>query len=325
MVRDPISHKNVKFFYYAKGSFLEALRQLGHKKPREQMARLVGSLDSSVLEKRLAYYNKLQPFSGIDKSGVLIGDLELPRKNKAYYFDLIEFTRYFPDTCRINYLFGDITKVPENPTVLKSRPIQGENSNSVLYKFNRIRHYTFANDRIPYEKKKNILIGRANVKQEHRREFLRKYFEHPMCDLGQINSGTKHDQWLKKKISINDHLRYKFIWSQEGYDVASNLKWIMSSNSIAVMPNPKYETWFMEGMLQPDVHYIALKDDFSDLEERLNYYMEHKSEALQIIANANAYVKKFRNPKMEKALRYLVLDKYFVQSGQLKPMFPKWY
>ena len=325
MIRNPISHKNVKFFYYTKGAYNELLRRFGHKKSREGMARWIDSLNSEVLESRLNYYNKLQPFSNNQSKGPTIGNLEIPRKNKAYYFDLIEFTRYFPDTFQINYQFGDITEIPGNPTLLKSRPIHGENMNSILYKFNRIRHYTFTNDRISFKNKKNLLIGRANVKQEHRREFLQQYFDHPMCDLGQINSGTEHDHWLKDKISINDHLQYKFIWSQEGFDVASNLKWVMSSNSIAVMPNPKYETWFMEGTLRPDEHYIALKDDFSDLEERLHYYLEHENEARDIIENANAFVKKFRNPKLEKALCFLVLDKYFVQSGQLKSLFPKWY
>ena len=48
-----------------------------------------------------------------------------------------------------------------------------------------------------------------------------------------------------------DNLNYKFILAIEGYDVATNLKWIMSSNSLAVMPRPTYATWFMEGTLIP--------------------------------------------------------------------------
>ena len=65
----------------------------------------------------------------------------------------------------------------------------------------------------------------------------------------------------------------------EGNDVASNLKWVMSSNSIAVMPKPKYETWFMEGLLIPDQHYILIKDDYSDLETRLKFFLDHPQKA----------------------------------------------
>ena len=52
--------------------------------------------------------------------------------------------------------------------------------------------------------------------------------------------------------------------------MSSNLKWIMSSNSIAVMPRPEFETWFMEGRLIPGVHYIEINRDYSDLDEKYN-------------------------------------------------------
>ena len=32
---------------------------------------------------------------------------------------------------------------------------------------------------------------------------------------------------------------------------------------VAVMPKPKYESWFMEGKLIPNYHYILIKDDYS--------------------------------------------------------------
>ena len=85
--------------------------------------------------------------------------------------------------------------------------------------------------------------------------------------MGQINRGTDHDNWFRKKVSIDYHLKHKFILCIEGNDVASNLKWVMSSNSVAVMPKPKFESWFMEGKLIPDHHYIQIKEDYSDLEE----------------------------------------------------------
>lgn len=59
--------------------------------------------------------------------------------------------------------------------------------------------------------------------------------------------------------TIREHLDYKFIMAIEGNDVASNLKWVMSSNSLAVMPRPTCETWFMEGTLIPDYHYIEVR------------------------------------------------------------------
>lgn len=146
---------------------------------------------------------------------------------------------------------------------------------------------------------------------------MEMYFHHPMCDLGDVSKNTADPaEWRTEKKTINEHLDYKFIMALEGIDVASNLKWVMSSNSIAVMPRPTCETWFMEGTLIPNYHYIEIKPDFSDLEERLNYYIEHVDESLEIINHAHEYVSQFKDKRRENLISLLVLDKYFKMTGQ---------
>ena len=90
----------------------------------------------------------------------------------------------------------------------------------------------------------------------------------------------------------------------------------MSSNSLAVMPPPTYETWFMEGTLIPDYHYVAIKPDYSDLEEKLNYYIQHPEKAEEIIQHAHDYIKPYRNNRLNKLISLLVIDKYFEKTGQ---------
>ena len=94
----------------------------------------------------------------------------------------------------------------------------------------------------------------------------------------------------------------------------------MSSNSVAVSPKPLYETWFMEGTLIPDQHYIAIREDFTDLEEKLNYYLKHPEKVRQIIQNANEHAQQFKYKYREDLLSLLVLEKYFVQTGQMDPI-----
>jgi hypothetical protein len=144
------------------------------------------------------------------------------------------------------------------------------------------------------------------------------YFNHPLCDIGQTTLEGNADRWLKNKLTIEEQLDYKFILCLEGNDVASNLKWVMSSNSIAVMPKPRYETWFMEGTLIPDHHYIAVRDDYADLEEKLKYFIANTAEALRIVQNANEYVRQFKNKKREDLISLLVLEKYFNKTGQIE-------
>ncbi|KAA6305184.1 hypothetical protein EZS27_043164, partial [termite gut metagenome] len=84
------------------------------------------------------------------------------------------------------------------------------------------------------------------------------------------------------------------------------------------MPQPHYETWFMEGRLIPNYHYVEIKADYSDLEDRLTYYMHHVNEAMKIIKNAHQYITQFRDKKREDLISLLTLQKYFQQTGQLE-------
>ena len=270
---------------------------------------------------RVNYYNKINYKKSPDLDWIPSSSMKIPNQGTVYFFDLKEYVRFYPSKFLVRFLFGDITKIPKSPSFVKTRPIKGDNENSVLFKLNKVRHFTYTNDRVKFSDKLNILIGRNAVQQKQRIDFFKKYFDHPLCNLGQINSGTTHDIWLKNKISINEQLKYKFVLCIEGYDVATNLKWVMSSNSIAVMPKPKFESWLMEGKLIPNFHYILIKDDFSDLEERLKYYIKNDSKAYEIIKNANKYIRQFQNKKREDLISLLILEKYFHYSGQINSNF----
>lgn len=308
-----------KLLYYIRNFLLRIVPRGVHEKKLLKKLSNVSDFDLAVLLDRVNYYNKLAGFTSIGNQARALKDIKVFERPKAYNFDAYEFTRYFNGNLKVNIFFGDITHVEEYPTIQKSRPINEHNANGVILKLNKIRHFNFITDKNKFDSKKNMLIGRNAVTQEHRRRFMEMYFDHPLCDLGQINKDAGGDlKWLKAKISIGEHLKYKFILSLEGNDVATNLKWIMSSNSIAVTPRLKHETWFMEGRLIPDVHYIMIKDDFSDLEQKLNYYIENTDAAKAIIRNANAYIKQFFNREQEDMISLLVLQKYFYYTGQIK-------
>lgn len=304
-----------KFFYYLRCISRELAPIPSVKKIMAKAEEGLSEQQWKSVRERVDYYNKLSSVDVYLKELPLLADFRIPSKTRVYYFDTFEYSRYFRKHLRMNMVPGDVVRVPVLPSIVKSRPIQEDNANSVLLNLDKHRHFRFVNDSVDFKDKKNILIGRAVVRQEHRIRFYRQYFGHPMCDLGQINK-DKNLEWIKPAMSIGDHLNYKFILSLEGNDVATNLKWVMSSNSIAVMPRPKFETWFMEGTLKPNYHYIEIKDDFSDLEEQLNYYIANPEEAEAIVRNAHAYISQFANPLVEDITSLLVLDKYFRETGQ---------
>ena len=118
---------------------------------------------------------------------------------------------------------------------------------------------------------------------------------------------------MKSFMSINDQLNYKFIFCLEGKCISTNLYWAMSSNSVCVMPKPKYESWFMEGKLRDGVHYIQVKDDFSDAEEKIEFYSNKNDKCLEIIDNANKQTRKIHDA--------IIVRLILIYLSELKSLF----
>ena len=313
--------KNIKFIYYLKGIIREYVPRSYLRKLLNKYLYNISEFDRDIIQRRLNYYNRLFENTELNSDAPELRLNKYPTKDSAYHFDFIEFSRFFDQELKCNLFKGDITHVPSTPTIVKSRPIHENNRNSVLLNLNKVRHFVFIKDQIPFEQKKDLLIWRGSTgldTLQHRKEFLKMHFNQPLCDIGNVNPPVEADQFTKDRITMNEHLKYKFILCIEGVDVATNLKWVMSSNSVAVMPKPKHETWFMEATLIPNYHYIEISDDYTDLDERLNYYIKHPCEANEIVRNANEFVRQFQNSKLEKLVSLAVLEKYFVQTGQME-------
>lgn len=327
------SGKPPKFIYFAVNMLWMLVPDYIYRiNLRRIISQLSSRKDRVYIQERVDYYNKLSgnihalekvtcaenKFRYFIYKGA-IGDYKIKYFHKAYFFDAKEITRWFKKSLLWQYCPGDVYFTPDSPTIVKSRLLIQNNENSVLMKLDKLRHFMFVDDKIPFTSKKNLAIFRGKIRSSRiRTKFLEMYINHPLCDCGVVGKEEGVPlEWITPKKTIREHLEYKFVFALEGNDVASNLKWIMSSNSIAVMTRPTCETWFMEGRLIPDYHYIEIKDDFSDLEEKLTYYMEHVDVAEQIIKNAHEYVMQFRDLKREKLISLLVLEKYFKQTGQM--------
>ena len=326
------SGKPIKFIFFIKKT-LATLVPLSFYRCRRsgETERLSRRPDYENIKERVNYYCKINIDWQMPKEdkvqkgfGILfftgkLRDYHRKMFNSAYFYDQRDVTRWFPQNLRWNFCPGDVYFTPEEPTVVKSRLLVEDNQNSVLLKLDKLRHFFFVKDHLDFRSKKNMAVFRGKIRNSRlRRCFLEKYFGHPMFNCGVVgkNEGFP-DEWLTDKMTIREHLEYKFIIALEGNDVASNLKWVMSSNSIAVMTRPTCETWFMEGKLKPFYHYIEIKEDFSDVEEKLQYYIDHPEEAESIIKHAHEYLEQFKDKEREGLIQVLVLEKYFKTSKQL--------
>jgi hypothetical protein len=267
---------------------------------------------------RVNYYCKINSVFDLPKSKKKICDLSVLGEPSVPCYDLKRYLRYFP----VDKLFlSDLTdqrSEPTDPTFVKCRPVSNENENYVLLKLNSCRFYDFDRDKIVFTDKSNKAIFRGPCHKTHRKEFIKKCYGLPNTDIGDTRKAVEGEEFFRAFTTREEQLKNKFIISIEGNDVASNLPWIMASNSLAFMTKPKFEGWFMQGRLIPNHHYVLLQDDFSDLEEKIGYYSSHTDEALGIINNAQNHVDQFFDKKRELMISLLVLEKYFRLSGQLE-------
>lgn len=303
---------------------------------RYRASRILAAYDSlpvdvrQRVDRRVSYYCALPEGGAVDASAmpVLADNHFLADRAKAYpteiatrkgrlagpvsyFFDTYEFTRCFPQHLHWMIAGGDVSQQQAEPTITKSRPVlePGGCSNNVLMKLNRIRHFIFFRDPFAWEEKVARVVFRGVVRHKpRRRQFLDMWQHHPMCDLRDGGG-----------MAIYDHLRYRYIMALEGNDVASNLKWVMSSGSIAVMPRPTCETWFMEGCLIPDYHYICIADDYHDLIDKVMYYEAHPDAARAIVRHANEWVRQFQDEREERLVSLRVMQKYLSYVNQQKP------
>jgi hypothetical protein len=282
-----------------------------------RLPRLLGSLSDYPRDEilsRVDYCNKLsEPFAvAKDAPPCRLKDVQ-----SAYYFDFQRHLRYFPASVRYYFRFSDSTRIPERPTFLKARAISNTNANSVMLNLDALRHFRFVEDKMPFESKKSVAVFRGACKQQHRQYFLARTAGLPGTDIGDTRKQPTRPEFRRPYLTLDEQLAHKFIISVEGNDVATNLKWIMSSNSLCFMRRPKFETWFMEGRLEPGIHYVLLRDDYSDLSEKIDYYTRNTGEALAIIRAAHDYVNQFKDRKKERLVFLSVMAKYFALSGQL--------
>lgn len=246
----------------------------------------------------------------------------------CYYRDLYNYlNNYKKETNNNNieyiFLFGDSTKYKDIPCLIKAKTINS-NDYSVLLNLNSDRHMgmlnTIKNIDIPFNDKKNIVLWRGTDTSYHnndeRNKIILKYQNSENKNFDINFTKIIHNRDLTKykiaeKMSICDMLQYKFLLSLEGNDVATNLKWILLSNSVVLMPKPTKCSWFMEDMLIPFRHYVPLNEDCSNLEEMYVWCMNNLDKCKKISQNATNYIKKFLNEENEKYITNEVLKGYF--------------
>jgi hypothetical protein len=124
------------------------------------------------------------------------------------------------------------------------------------------------------------------------------------ADRGPMNVAAKYlgRKILSERLSLADHWaaqqKCKYALSLAGNDIPSSLRTDLLSGCAVLMPRPFWESDWFYG-LKPDVHYIPLRADLADLEERLQWCRENDAQCRDIAAAARAFALEHYEPSIE--------------------------
>jgi hypothetical protein len=208
---------------------------------------------------------------------------------------------------------------PHIPSVSKARKIakQDDEYSSIVWPLRLGHHFKnqfeklFAAQDTPWEQKKNAIVwrgactgtgskNRGASQTGSRLTFVQKFAlrndeSDSKINIGMIGSCSPfgirlENKYFKKEMNVEEMLSYKYLLSLEGNDVATGLKWKLASSSVVFMPDPTAESFAMEGLLQPFVHYIPVQRDGSDLEKMIQWAEENDSKAKWISDQATEFM-----------------------------------
>lgn len=111
--------------------------------------------------------------------------------------------------------------------------------------------------------------------------------------------------YMTKKAQMDG----KMIIVAEGNDVATGSKWAMLSSSVVVTTKPSIYSWLMEDKLIANVHYLEVKWDWSDLEEKVMWCLDNLDECELIGKMGRCWMRRFLMEDRERLISKKVVEK----------------
>lgn len=246
----------------------------------------------------------------------------------------------------VPFVHGDLSIEPDAPVVCKSRPV-GSRRCALIKSMQASRHWgpVAAVPRIdtPFEKKTPTAVWRGTATGRwtpdgiggcsRQQLYLRWGLDEsdPVIDVGLtgkisdldaalVAAGAagprRFDAVFKRDMPRDAMLRHRYQVSVAGYDVASNLKWVLASWSVPLMPRPRVETWCMEGLLEPYVHYVPLLDDTSDLAAQVAWCEAQGDKCRDVAAAGRRWMDMFADPTADRGLEVRVMREFVARHAR---------
>lgn len=229
-----------------------------------------------------------------------------------YPIDVIRYLNYAKGKS-IYIQCGDGSYTDDNwPVLVKTRDTSNSKSGGVISNINRLRHFgdlfTFTDPPWDYKFNECVWRGVDTGFNGSRLEFVNKYrnthnvgFSRFVQDA--LKSPQLYSEEMKKSpLKISEMKRYKYLPVVDGNDKSSSLGWVMASNSVPIMPKPRFHSWMCEPWLESGVHYVEVRSDWSDFDAKLEWCRQNDAECKKIGENGIEFMKQFMDENKENYL-----------------------
>ena len=153
---------------------------------------------------------------------------------------------------------------------------------------------TVDDNRVKFNEKKNICVWRGPTPNGSNENFFepegkngmnqRVYFA-DLYNKGKFNKVDYSETFMEQK----EQLKYKYILSIDGWTNQWNgIAWRLYSGSVLLKTKSVWEQWFYKD-LKEWVHYVPVKNDFSDLNEQIEWCINNDDKCKEIAENARKF------------------------------------
>jgi hypothetical protein len=125
-----------------------------------------------------------------------------------------------------------------------------------------------------------------------------------------MRSVLEREHVVKSELSKQEHLAYKYLPCLDGHMCTyPGYQWRLLSGSVTMKQESEQVQWFY-GALQPFVHYIPIRNDISDLVEKVIWARTHDAETKKIAEEAYRFALSSLLPEDNYLYLYQVLQQY---------------
>lgn len=147
---------------------------------------------------------------------------------------------------------------------------------------------------------KVVWRGRTGTNKNVREALIARTVGKDWADVVETGFGDVAD--APNRISMDNLCQYRFVIHTEGRSWSGRLKYLLNCDSVPIVHKLHWTAEYYSLLKPdgPDQNYIEVERDWSDLEQKVKYYLEHPEEAQRIANNAKAtFRERYTSPAAE--------------------------